>query len=263
MKKLAIAIVFIAGAVCGFFGHSLYSGKSAAKPADEGATAVTKKKNSSRVEELERELAKARGEIARLTKLNEAAEKAVAQALNDKPERPENIEFPTNIDFNAEMKKNLSDEQFTAATNAIAGFRARLAARAKGRIDFLSSVDVSRMSAADRENHEKYLALMKQREELMGKNKNGFPDMDTIQKMMEIQMQMGPAAKKERSALVNEVARELGYQGDDAVVVQDTINSIYDCTSGGGLMGNLEDAMEAFGPGMGPGMGGPAGAPNK
>ena len=74
---------------------------------------------------------------------------------------------------------------------------------------------------------------------------------------------MGPAAKKERSALVNEVARELGYQGDDAVVVQDTINSIYDCTSGGGLMGNLEDAMEAFGPGMGPGMGGPAGAPNK
>ena len=76
---------------------------------------------------------------------------------------------------------------------------------------------------------------MKKREELMSKNKGGFPDMETIQKMMEIQMQMGPAAKKERSALVNEVARELGYQGDDAVVVQDTINSIYDCTSGGGI----------------------------
>ena len=268
MKKLVFAIVFVAGAACGFFGHSLYSGNSAAKPANEGTTAVSKKKNSSRVEELERELAKARGEIARLTKLNEAAEKAVAQALDDKPQGPRPADFPTNIDFNAEMKKNLSEEQFTAATNAIAGFRARLAARAKGRIDFLSSVDVSRMSAADRENHEKYLALMKQREELMGKNKNGFPDMDTIQKMMEIQMQMGPAAKKERSVLVNEVARELGYQGEDAEVVHDTISSIYDCTSGGGLMGNLEDAMEALGPamgpgGMGPGMGGPAGAPNK
>jgi len=259
MKKLLFVIVFLAGAACGFFGYGLYSGKSAEKPASDATAATSKKKNSSRVEELERELAKARGEVARLQKLNEDAEKAVAKALDNKPQRPQEFEFPTNIDFNAELKKNLNEEQFTAATNAIAGFRARLAARAKGRIDFLSSVDVSRMSAADRENHEKYLELMKQREELMGKNKGGLPDMETMQKMMEIQMQMGPAAKKERAVLVGEVTRELGYQGDDAEVVNETFNSIYDCTSGGGLVGSLEDAMEAMGPMMGPGS--PFGAP--
>jgi len=61
---------------------------------------------------------------------------------------------------------------------------------------------------------------------------------------------MGPLAKKERSMLVNEMAHDLGYQGDDAEVVRDTINNIYDCTSGGGLMGNLEDAMEVMGGGQ-------------
>ena len=258
MKKLVFVAVFIGGAACGFLASSLYSGKQPEKPA-ETTTAVAKKKNSSRVDELERELAKARGEIARLTKLNEDAEKAVAQALENKPERQQPFNFPTNIDINAEMKKNMSEEQFTAATNAIAGLRSRLAARAKGRIDFLSSVDVSKMSAADRANHKKYLDLMRRREELMGKNKGGFPDMQTMQEMMAIQMQMGPVAKQERSVLVGEVARELGYQGEEAEVVQDTISSIYDCTSGAGLMGNLEEAMEAMGPMGGPG--GPMGMP--
>ena len=260
MKKLLFAIVFLAGAACGYVGYGLCNGKPAEKPADDGTAAVSKKKNSSRLEELERELAKARGEIARLKKANEDAEKAVASALDNKPKPEQTFEFPTNIDLNAELKKNLDEEQFTAATNAIAGFRARLAARAKGRIDFLSAVDTSKMSASDRENHEKYLDIMKRREELMGKNKGGLPDMDTIQQMMEIQMQMGPAAKKERAVLVGEVARELGYQGDEAEVVQDTISSIYDCTSGGGLMGGIEEAIETMGPAMGgPGMGGPGG----
>lgn len=258
MKKLLFAIVFLAGAACGFFAATLHSEKPAAKA--NVAVDASKKKTSSRVEELERELAKARGEVARLTKLNEDAEKAVAKALEDRPPMPQGPNFPTNIDFNAELRKNLDEEQFTAATNAIAGFRARLAARAKGRIDFLSSVDVSKMSAGDRENHEKYLDLMKRREELMAKSKGGLPDMETMQQMMEIQMQMGPAAKKERAVLVGEVARELGYQGEDAAVVQDTIGSIYDCTSGGGLMGGIEEAIETMGPAMG-GPGGPFGGP--
>ena len=253
MKKLAFALVFVAGAAIGFVASGLNSGKQAQAPAAEEAVEAEKKDGASRIEELERELAAARAEIAHLGKLNEEAEKAVAQALEEKPPqlpRPPAFEFGTNVDINAEMKKNLSEDQFDAVTNAIAGFRAKLAARAKGRIDFLSSIDVSKLSAGDRENHNKYVDLLKRREELMGKNKGGFPDFDTIRQMTEIQMQMGPLAKKERSMLVNEMAHDLGYQGDDAEVVRDTINNIYDCTSGGGLMGNLEDAMEVMGGGQ-------------
>ena len=256
MKKTLLVVLFVLGAACGFLLGASTSNK-APKAEAETTPAVTKKNKSSRVEELERQLAEARAENARLRKANEEAEQAVAKAKEGAPQRPQEFNFPTNIDFNAEMRKNMTEEQYTETTNAIAGFRARLAARAKGRMDFLSAVDTSKMSAADRENHEKYLDLMRQREELMGNNKNGIPDMSTIQKMMEIQMQMGPVAKKERATLVNEVTRELGYQGDDAAVVSDTISSIYDCTSGGGLMGNLEDAIEAMGPMPGGPMGGP------
>ena len=253
MKKLLLVVLFVLGAACGYLLGAVVSSNKTPKAEPETTQVASKKGRSSRVEELERQLAEARAELARLRKASEDAAKAVAKTDDAAPQQ---FEFPTNIDFNAEMKKNMSEDQYTAATNAIAGFRARLAARAKGRMDFLSAVDTSRMSAADRENHEKYLDLMRQREALMETNKNGIPDMGTIQKMMEIQMQMGPVAKKERAALVNEVTLELGYQGDDAAVVGDTINSIYDCTSGGGLMGNLEDAMEALGP-----MGGMPGGP--
>ena len=54
------------------------------------------------------------------------------------------------------------------------------------------------------------------------------------------------------------MARELGYTGDDVEVIHDTMKSIYDCTSGGGL-GGLGDISEAMG-GLGGGLGG--GAPD-
>ena len=73
--------------------------------------------------------------------------------------------------------------------------------------------------------------------------KGGIPDASTIQKLVELEMEMAPVAKKARSALVRQVARDLGYRGDDMEVIHDTINSIFDCTSSGGL-GGLGDIME-------------------
>jgi len=262
MKQLVFAIVFLAGAALGFVSSSLMNGKQAKAPED-NTPKVTENQDDSRIKDLESQLAIARAEIKRLNKLKEEAD-AAKKALADAP-KPPDFEINANTDLNEEMKKRMSDDQFVAATNAIADLRARLTAKAKGRMDFISSVDASKMSAADREKHEKYLGLLKQRTELMSKMKGGFPDMESMQKMMELQVQMGPAAKEERAVLVNEVVRELGYVGDDAEVVNETITSIYDSTSGGGLMGNIEEALEAMGPnamqGM-PGMPGPGGNAN-
>ena len=263
MKQLVFAIVFLAGAALGFVSSSLMNGKQAKAPED-NTPKVTENQDDSRIKDLESQLAIARAEIKRLGKLTEDAEAAAKKAQDDAP-KPPDFAFNENTDLNEEMKKRMSDDQFVAATNAIADLRARLTAKAKGRMDFISSVDASKMSAADREKHEKYLGLLKQRTELMSKMKGGFPDMESMQKMMELQVQMGPAAKEERAVLVNEVVRELGYVGDDAEVVNETITSIYDSTSGGGLMGNIEEALEAMGPnamqGM-PGMPGPGGNAN-
>ena len=42
---------------------------------------------------------------------------------------------------------------------------------------------------------------------------------------------------------MRQVARDLGYRGDEMELIHDTINSIFDCTGSGGL-GGLGDVME-------------------
>ena len=113
-------------------------------------------------------------------------------------------------------------------------------------MEFLASVNTDGMSDDERKNHERFLKLMERREAIAAKMKGGIPDMSSIQKMVELEMEMAPVAKKARSALVGQVARELGYQGDDVEVVRDTVNTIFDCTSGGGMAG-LGDIMESAG----------------
>ena len=107
----------------------------------------------------------------------------------------------------------------------------KLANRASSKIDFLRAIDVSRMSDAERRNHETFIALAEKREAAMAKTKCGIPDPATLQEVVMIGMQLTPVAKKERSVLVREVARELGYAGDDVDVVHDAMLSIYDATT--------------------------------
>lgn len=142
------------------------------------------------------------------------------------------------------LRKNLSEDDFKAATNALAAFRAKLASKARSKIDFIRSIDVSRMSDAERKNHDAFIALAEKREAAMAKMKCGIPDAATMQEVVMIGMQMAPVAKKERSVLVREVVRELGYAGDDVDVVHDAMQSIYDATTPEGLDAFVDAANE-------------------
>ena len=73
--------------------------------------------------------------------------------------------------------------------------------------------------------------------------KGGIHDQQTLQEMIEVEMQMMPLAKAERDALARELARELGYAGEGIDEVQDAVGNIFDCTSGGGF-GGIMDASE-------------------
>ena len=143
------------------------------------------------------------------------------------------------------LRKNLSEDEFKAATNALSAIRAKLADKARSKIDFLRSIDVSHMSEADRKNHETFITLAEKREAAMAKMKGGIPDPATLQEVVLVGMQMTPVAKKERSALVREVARELGYAGDDVDVVHDAMLNIYDATAPEGLDAFVNAANDA------------------
>ena len=146
----------------------------------------------------------------------------------------------TNADIVAELKKQLPEAEFTAATNALAGLKTKLAERAKGRREYLASLDVSGLSAKERETHSRFMELFDRREKAMAKMKGLIPDEKTIGELMEIEMQMQPLAREERKALLGALTKELGYSGEDGAVVADSIEGIIDCTGSGGL-GGLAD----------------------
>ena len=200
-------------------------------------------------------LATARKRIAELERGLAAAKRAAAASKDAKREKSAPPSAPTNAaerviavegdgkDVLDTLKGQLSHEEFSQVTNAMTQMRARLAEKAKGRMEFLSSINLDGMSADERKNHAKFLELMERREAAAAKMKGGIPDAATIQKLVELEVEMAPVAKKARSALVRQVARERGYQGEDVEVVRDTIDTIFDCTSSGGL-GGLGDMME-------------------
>ena len=261
MKTILVALSALALGAAGGFAAATWRSQNpepeavqekkpvAEKTAASGDTARLAKAQK-RIAELERDLAAARRAVTALK--SESLKKVVsAQTETNKTERVISLDGDGK-DVLGKLESQLTREEFSQVTNAMSQLRARLAEKAKGRMEFLASVNTDGMSDDERKNHAKFLKLMEKREAIAAKMKGGCPDVESIQKMVMLDMEMAPVAKKARAALVGQVARELGYQGEDVDVVRDTVNTIFDCTSGGGI-GGLGDIMENVGgmPGMG------------
>ena len=242
MKKLVFAVVLAAGVVAGFAVGRKCAGDACEASAPNAAVAPSDgalDEAKRRIAALEAELAEARKDAERVRKLAVRAEKAVDEAIKEK-DSVASFSVGTNADIVAELKKQLPEAEFTAATNALAGLKAKLAERAKGRREYLASLDVSGLSATERETHSRFMELFDRREKAMSKMKGLLPDEKTIGELMEIELQMQPLAKQERKALLGALTKELGYSGEDGAVVADSIEGIIDCTGSGGL-GGLAD----------------------
>ena len=242
MKKLVFAVVLAAGVVAGFAVGRKCAGDACEASAPNAAVAPSDgalDEAKRRIAALEAELAEARKDAERVRKLAVRAEKAVDEAIKEK-DSVASFSVGTNADIVAELKKQLPEAEFTAATNALAGLKAKLAERAKGRREYLASIDVSGLSAKERENHSRFMELFDRREKAMSKMKGLIPDEKTIGELMEIELQMQPLAKQERKTLLGALTKELGYSGEDGAVVADSIEGIIDCTGSGGL-GGLAD----------------------
>ena len=229
--------VFVVGAVVGFVVCKVFVPQDAETEAQAEKTVASEDaqklaKAQKRIVALEKKLA-ALEKKRTLAMVAKKSEMSTDQATSGNETRK--VVVKDGGDMLEALRENLSEDDFKAATNALSSIRAKLADKARGKIDFLRSIDVSHMSEAERKNHETFIALVEKREAIMAKMKYGIPDSGTLQEIVMLGMQMTPVAKKERSVLVREVARELGYTGDDVDIVHDAMQNIYDVTAPEGL----------------------------
>ena len=260
MKNTIVAAVLVICAAGAGFAVGRMRARAAGPDQEPERTAETPQGSGSdealakaqkRIAVLEAELAEARKDTQRVRKRALRAEEAVGKAVKENEREGErgrndegiSVSVMTNVDVVAEMKRQLPEEAFVAATNALSRMKVANAERAKGRRDYLASLDVSGLSAKEQKNHRRFMELFDRREKVRSKMKGLLPDQKTIGELVEIEMQMQPLAKEERKALLGAVARELGYAGEDGAVITETLEGIFDCTGYGGA-GGLGGLME-------------------
>ena len=147
---------------------------------------------------------------------------------------------PRNWDFRADMErlKKEEPERYAQITNSMAQFRRHRLERAQSKIDFLSSIDTSRMSPAMLKVHSDLQDMIEKREAAEEKMR-GFMDMteeerrEAFQEIGEIDGRIRELNRAERDNLLVQTAEALGFQGDDAAEIIDTVKSIYEATDSG------------------------------
>ena len=114
----------------------------------------------------------------------------------------------------------------------------RRAERARSRLEFLASIDTTKMSAEERETHEKLQSLLEKRsalEEKMGRILD-LPDEERNQLIMDMRdthNEINELNGRERETLFRQTAELLGFQGEDAGEISATINEIINATDSG------------------------------
>jgi len=203
-----------------------------------------------------------RTRIAELEKLlaEKAAEAAPVQVAEAKPveaaQQGERRGPPSMKEMRERMEQMAKDdpERFAQMTNRMARWRQRRIDRANAKLDFLESVDTSKMTAEQKKVHDAFQNLLVRREELVEKMHN--PEMtdedreDIFRDMRETDHAMRQAARAEREALISQAAQALGFTGEDAATVSATFGDIISST----------ETSHGFGPPHG-GPGGPGALP--
>ena len=234
--QMFIAAALFAGVAIGYFAGGRGNvvepaGKApvetAKRPVADVGDAASLKALRHRVAELEKLLAE-KGEKSEI-----AISNAVAEAVKNRPPEPPRGNWRERME---EMKKN-DHERYTQMTNRFAQWRRSQSERARDKMDFLSSVDTSHMSAKAKATHTALQEMIARREEL--EQQLHQPDLtdDERGKLMrelwsshhEFQRLNG----EERRNLIDEAARNMGFEGEDAKEVSATIREVIEATDSG------------------------------
>ena len=231
-SSFLVAIALLAGVALGFcFGVTTSTTpeqakaekeKSAKRPLADAGEAASVKALRARIAELERMLADAKAKQP----TNEV-EKVVSQ---DGP-RPPRGGGPR--EWLENMKKN-DPVRYAQMTNRFEQFRRRRAERQQRNLDFLSSVDTSRMSAAAKKTHVALQEAIALREQLEAKmHQEDLSDAERralFEQMRESEHELRSLRRAERDNLFEATANTLGFEGDDAKEIVDTLKEVIEST---------------------------------
>ena len=232
--QMFIAAALFAGVAIGYFvkdepipAEEPKAEEKAKKPvADKGDEASVKALRR-RIAELERLIAEKDGES------EIAISNAVAEAAKTRPSEPPRPNWRERME---EMKKN-DPERYTQMTNRFAQWRRDRAAQAQDRMEFLSSIDTSRMSAGEKKTHNALQDLIVRREELEQQlHQEDLSDEERGRLMRELadsHRELVRLNGEERKNLFNETAKGLGFTGADAKEFTATIQEVIEATDSG------------------------------
>ena len=232
--QMFIAAALLAGVAIGYFvkdepipAEEPKTEEKAKKPvADKGDEASVKALRH-RIAELEKLLAEKDGES------EIAISNAVAEAAKTRPPEPPRANWRERME---EMKKN-DPERYTQMTNRFAQWRRDRAAQAQDRMDFLSSIDTSRMSAGAKKTHNALQELIAKREEIEQQlHQEGLSDEERGKLMRELgdsHRELVRLNGEERKNLFDETAKGLGFTGADAKELTATIQEVIEATDSG------------------------------
>ena len=236
-QQVFIAAALFSGVAIGYFAGGR---GNVVEPADKGGHYVAKAAVAdkgeaasiqalrARISDLERLLAE-KGERTESVISNAVAE-AVGQAKVDAGPRGNMREWMENI-------RKTDPARYTQMTNRFAQWRQRRAEQAQSKIEFLSSIDTSHMSAEARQVHVDLQELIARREELEERLHQEDVSDDQRQKLWGEMRELGQEERRlngqERNNLLREVARNLGFKGKEVKEITATIRDVIEATDGG------------------------------
>jgi len=177
-----------------------------------------------------------RAKVRELEKALELAQKQSTNAVAEVPPGRPGVPHE-GMRERLERLKNENPARYAQVTNSIARFSQMRRERARARDEMLSSVDVSRMSPQGRKVHARYMELSAKRDELMDSmQREDVTDEErraTWGRIHQMGESLHEAAAAERVNLLNEMARDLGFEGEDAMAIAETVREVVDATDPG------------------------------
>lgn len=168
-------------------------------------------------------------------KLRDGAAKEEAPAAEEVAVAAAETQKPMGFRERMEKMKEEDPQRYQQMTNSFAQFRRSRARHAASRIEFLSSVDTSGMSASAKRTHEELQDVIAEREALEEKLHN--PDlsdqerMELFSQMRQTDGRMRRLNEIERDNLLVETAKRLGFDSAEAKEISSAIKEVVDATS--------------------------------
>lgn len=228
--QLFIAVALLVGVAIGYFvKDEPVAANEPAKVEETVKKPVADKGDEAIVSSLRQEIVRLKKALSEKDGRNaETISNAVEKARQSQPPR-----FRNQREWLENLKKN-EPERYVQVTNNMAQWRQQRYDRARSRIEFLSSLDVSCMSASARKTHADLQELIARREEL---EEQLHDEELTDEQRRALGEELGKTHQElqrlndeERDNLLEEAARSLGLGAEDSKAFAETIQDVIDAT---------------------------------